>query len=148
MEKKFHSVNWSIVCLEKHNGGLGFKSLHLFNKALLGKWSWRFVKERNPLWKLVIVGKYGMQEGGCTKEVRGRYGVGVWKLIRNGWEAFKDKTRFQVGLGNRVKFWKDRWCGDLSLRDEFLGLYAITSFKDAWVVDVWDGGSWRLRFIR
>ena len=37
LEKKFHSVNWSIVCLEKHNGGLGFKSLHLFNKVVLGK---------------------------------------------------------------------------------------------------------------
>ena len=72
----------------------------------------RFVKEINPLWKRVIVGKYRMQEGEwCTKEVRGRYGVGVWKSIRNGWEVFKDKTRFQVGSGNRVKFRKNRWCG-------------------------------------
>ena len=37
LEKKSHLVNWSIVCLEKHNGGLGFKSLHLFNKVVLGK---------------------------------------------------------------------------------------------------------------
>ncbi|RVW88403.1 GPI mannosyltransferase 3 [Vitis vinifera] len=28
-----------------------------FNRALLGKWSWRFVKERYPLWKWVVVGK-------------------------------------------------------------------------------------------
>ena len=80
--------------------------------------------------------------------MRGRYGVGVWKTIRNGWEVFKDKTRLQVGLGNQAKFWKDRWCGDLLLTDEFPGLYAIASFKDAWVVDVWDGGSWGPRFIR
>ena len=46
-----------------------------------------------------------------------------------------------MGSRNRVKFWKDRWYGDMSLRDEFLGLYAIASFKDAWVVDVWDGDS-------
>ena len=78
LDRKPHSVNWSIVCLEKQNGGLGFRNLSLFNKALLGKWSWKFVKERNPLWKWVIVGKYGIQEGEwCTKEVRGRYGVGV-----------------------------------------------------------------------
>ena len=50
--------------MEKQKGGLGFRSLVLFNKALLGKWSWRFVRERNPLWKWVIVGKYGLQEGG------------------------------------------------------------------------------------
>ena len=36
----------------------------------------------------------------------------------------------------------------MSLRDEFLSLYAIASFKDAWVIDVWDGGSWGLWFIR
>ncbi|RVX14587.1 hypothetical protein CK203_011953 [Vitis vinifera] len=33
-------------------------------------------------------------------------------------------------------------------RDAFLDLYAIASFKDAWVVDVWNGGSWGPRFIR
>ena len=100
------------MCLEKHNERLGFKNLYLFNKALLSKWSWRFVKERNPLWKRVIVGKYRTQEEErCTKKVRGRYGVGVWKSIRNGWEVFKDKTRFQVGSRNRVKFRKNRWCG-------------------------------------
>ena len=91
--------------MKKQNEGLGFRSLPLFNKAFLGKWSWRFVKERNPLWKWIIVGKYRIQEGEwCTKEVRGRYGVGIWKTIRNGREAFKDKTRLQVGSGNRVKF--------------------------------------------
>ena len=35
-----------------------------------------------------------------------------------------------------------------SLRDEFPCLYAIAFFKDAWVVDVWDGGSWGPWFIR
>ena len=38
-----------------------------------------------------------------------------------------------------MKFWKNKWCGDLSLRDSFLDFYCTTSFKDAWVVDVWDG---------
>ena len=33
----------------------------------------------------MIVGKYGLEEGGwCSKEVRERYGVGVWKAITNG----------------------------------------------------------------
>ena len=61
---KLHLVNWSVVVWTNKKGGLGFRSLVLFNKALLGKWSWRFVRERNPLWKWVIVGKYGLQEGG------------------------------------------------------------------------------------
>ncbi|KAL6329523.1 hypothetical protein AAG906_021531 [Vitis piasezkii] len=72
----------------------------------------------------------------CTKEMRWRFGVGLWKAIRNGWEFFTDKTSLQVSSRNRVKFWNDRWYGETSLRDAFLGLYAITSSKDAWVVDV------------
>ena len=68
--------------------------------------------------------------------MRGRFGVGLWKAVRNGWEFFKDKTSLRVSSGNRVKFWNDRWYGETSLRDAFLGLYAITSSKDAWVVDV------------
>ena len=36
----------------------------------------------------------------------------------------------------------------ICLRDAFPGLFVITSSKDDWPVDVWDGGSWGLRFIR
>ena len=80
--------------------------------------------------------------------MRERYGAGVWKAIKNGLEDFKVRTRFRVKSGNRVKFWKDRWQTDLSLRDAFPNLFSITSFKNAQVVDVWDGGSWNPRFIR
>ena len=108
---KPHLLSWSVVCLEKVKGELGFRSLgtFTFNKALLGKWSWRFATKRNPLWKQVIVGKYGQEdEGWCTNEERERYGVGVWKALRNGWEDLKIRMRFKVGSRNRVKFWKDR----------------------------------------
>ena len=102
---KPHLVKRSIFCMEKQKGGLGFRSLPLFNKALLGKWSWRLVKERDTLWKLVIISKYGVQEGACcTKEVKGRFGLGVWKAIRNEWNVFKANTRLKVGSGIGMKF--------------------------------------------
>ncbi|RVW67633.1 hypothetical protein CK203_063058 [Vitis vinifera] len=66
--------------------------------------------------------------------------MGVWVL-----EAFLSSIRhFWVnGLGDLRS--KGTLFGN---RDEFLSLYAIASFKDAWVIDVWDGGSWGLWFIR
>ena len=56
--------------------------------------------------------------------------------------------RFKVGSGNKVKFWKDRWCGDVSLRDVFPNLFSIASSKDARLADAWDGGSQNPKFIR
>ena len=73
--------------------------------------------------------------------MRENYGVGVWKAIRNDWEDLKVRMRFKVGSGNRVKFWKDRWCGDVSLRDVFPNLFSIAYSKDARLADAWDGGS-------
>ena len=83
LEKKPYLVKWEIVCLDKRKGGLGVRNLSNLNKALLGKWSWRFMEERGTLWKQVISRKYGMEEEGWgTRKVREGYGVGFWKEIR------------------------------------------------------------------
>ena len=66
----------------------------------------------------------------------------ICKTIKGGWEALKDRTRFKVGSDYRVKFWIKKWCGKLCP-----ALYSISSSKDAWVVDVWDGGSQGLHFL-
>ena len=77
-------MNWNLVCVDKKEGGLGICSFVALNKALLGKWIWRFAIEGEPLWKQVIIGKYGVEDGGwCSRGVREGYGVGVWKTIRN-----------------------------------------------------------------
>ena len=57
-------MNWSLVSLDKRDGGLWIRKLSTLNKALLGKWSRRFTSENDALWKLVIIGKYGEEEGG------------------------------------------------------------------------------------
>ena len=46
------------------NGGLGIRKLTTFNKALLGKWLWRFGIEENMLWRRVVALKYGEELGG------------------------------------------------------------------------------------
>ena len=34
-----------------------------------------------------------------------------------------------------MRFWKDRWCGDDSLKVSFLGLFSIATTKDDWVAN-------------
>ena len=48
-----------------------------------------------------------------------------------GCEVFSKNIQFKVGLGNRVKFWIDRWCGDLPLHLAFPVLYNFATNRAA-----------------
>ena len=57
-----------------------------------------------------------------------------------------------MGNRQRVKFWKDSWCGDSPLCVSFPTSFALVLVKDAWVKDVWSSsegrGSWSPHFSR
>ena len=79
---------------------LGFRQLIPFNRALLGKWLWRFGIEETHLWRQVLVAKYGVDNGGwITNRPRVSHGCSVLKHIRMGWDGFSFNVGFDVGLG-------------------------------------------------
>ena len=56
-------------------------------------------------------------------------------------------TRISFSMGNerRVRFWKDKWCGDSPLCMPFPSLFALVDSKEVWVVDIWDSSTQRGR---
>ncbi|RVX11716.1 putative ribonuclease H protein [Vitis vinifera] len=102
LEGKVHLVKWDAVYTEKHKRGLGLRRIATLNRALLGKWIWRFACEKDNLWKQVITTKYG-------------------KRIMVG-----------VGKGSKIKFWKDSWCTDTPLSQCFNHLFVLAAHKDAY----------------
>ena len=105
LEQKLHLVRWPMVCVDKSKGGLGVKSVGSFNRALLGKWVWRFANEKKALWNQVIRRKYREGRGGWRScEAREAYGVGLWKAINKMGQLVPLFLGFVVGDGKNVSF--------------------------------------------
>lgn len=49
-KRSIHWVNWEIVCKPKEKGGLGVRDVREMNKALLLKWKWRILMEKDAIW--------------------------------------------------------------------------------------------------
>jgi hypothetical protein len=152
---KMPLVSWNKVCTPIAQGGLGVKDLISFNKALLGKWLWRFGVESLNFWRRVMLAKYGVKDRGCsTRPVRGSHGCNLWKEIMANWDYFQKYIVFEVGNGNKVQFWYDKWCGDYALKDSFLLLFECSRDREAFIDSVYTRSSevetreWHLRFVR
>ncbi|RVW94296.1 putative ribonuclease H protein [Vitis vinifera] len=108
--------------------------------------------ERDSYWKLIIGTKFGVGSGGwCT--CGGREGYG-WALERNqqGRVVVAQQCFFFGGDGKRVRFWKDKWCGNTPLCEAYPSLFDLAVSKDAKVADCWDSmgevGGWNPHFLR
>ncbi|RVX02972.1 Ras-related protein RGP1 [Vitis vinifera] len=128
--RKAHLVSWEKVCVSKEKGGLGLRKIVQLNKALLGKWVWRFARAKDEMWKRVLVAKYGQEEFGWrTKKANGAFGVGLWKEIMKEADWCWNNMTLKVGKGTKIRFWKDTWCGDVELARRFPQLFNVVPKK-------------------
>ena len=127
-----HLVNWDTMCSPLAHGGLGVRKVEVFNRALLGKWLWKFSRDETHLWRRVIAAKYGLDWGAWMSRIpRGTHGCSVWKGIFSGWDVFHHHLQLVVGLGTRTRFWHDNWCGDIPLKVMFPVLFSCSSSQAA-----------------
>jgi hypothetical protein len=135
-EVKIHLVDWDMVCSPISEGGLGIRNVKKFNQALLGKWLWQYAHEEDAWWRSVLEAKYrSTWEGWRSCDITEAHGVGLWKFICMGWNNFKRHFRFDPGVGSKISFWEDVWCGEVSLKDTFPGLCSIARLKEASIAD-------------
>ena len=89
------------------------------------------------LWRRVVALKFGEEWGGWSSKLgRGVHGCWVWfmeKYPEKVGRFFSKNIRFEVEVGDRVKFWTDRWCGDLPLQLSFSVVYGIATNREAFV---------------
>ena len=64
--------------------------------------------------------------------VKGPCGVGPWKNISKGWEKFALYTRFEVGVGSQVLFWKYHGIAMGLSRIDTLSCSGLMETKKCW----------------
>ncbi|KAL8554378.1 hypothetical protein ACS0TY_002529 [Phlomoides rotata] len=141
--KKIPWVSWADLCKDTSEGGLGFKDVGMFNQALIGKWVWRVLTEKNRLWTRILRSRYGSFEGTRERvERRKNYKEGG---------ACGDFKKI-IGSGSDTKFWEDGWIEDVCLKNKFERLFRLSEQKESyieemrsWVNGVWE---WDFRWIR
>ncbi|RVW96870.1 putative ribonuclease H protein [Vitis vinifera] len=105
--KRDHLIRWEVVSRPREMGGLGFGKTSMRNSALLGKWLWRFPRERSGLWHKVIASIYGTHPNGWDANMVVRWSHRCpWKAIAQVFQKFSPFVRLVVGNGERIRFGK------------------------------------------
>ena len=55
-DKSIAWIKWEVVTKSKKQDGLGIRNIYEFNKALVSKWRWRVINEKEALWVRVLEG--------------------------------------------------------------------------------------------
>ncbi|KAK3198882.1 hypothetical protein Dsin_022297 [Dipteronia sinensis] len=107
-KQKIHWYKWSRLCDSKGKGGLSFKDLETFNKALLAKQCWRILKNKNSLAARVLKGCYFSDREFMEAEIKPT-GSFIWKSLGWGREIIVAGSRWRVGNGSKIRIYKDHW---------------------------------------
>nr|GEX21161.1 hypothetical protein [Tanacetum cinerariifolium] len=108
-------VAWHDICIPKKKGGLGIRSLEMFNIALMTTHIWNLVSNKDSIWVRWI----------NIYKLKGRsfWDVPVTSRLSWGWRKLLQLRNIirlffwsQIGSGHEVYLWFDRWCVQCPLR--------------------------------
>lgn len=113
---RMHWATWQILCLPKCHGGLGFRKMDIFNKALLAKQIWRIVQNPTSLVARVLKARY-FKHLDIMQASTGNNPSYIWRSLLWGREILREGMHWRIGNGLDVDISKDSWipslCGKL-----------------------------------
>jgi hypothetical protein len=107
-QRKVHWVVWDKLLAPKGKGGMGFRDLRLFNKALLARQAWRLIQYPDSLCAQLLKAKY-YHCGELVDTVFPGEASPTWRAIEYGLDLLKHGIIWRIGSGSKVHIWRDPW---------------------------------------
>ncbi|GLT60767.1 hypothetical protein SLA2020_335190 [Shorea laevis] len=92
----------------KSQGGLGFRDLLCFNKALLAKQVWRILQNPHSLAARILKAKYFPRDSVMKAPLCKRPSF-AWRSICSARDLLQEGLLWRIGDGKSVNIWKDKW---------------------------------------
>lgn len=130
-------VNWNSIKLPTSAGGLGSKSLYLFNKAYCANCQ-MFMEVYHTKWEsckgnlLSLIWSLGRQVD--DKGLQGCFWLVCERVSERNGILLVDYILCWVGNGCSVRFQNDAWCGNQSLKYQFPTIFCLARKKDSKIV--------------
>jgi ribonuclease HI len=103
-----HWMSWSKMGRPKSMGGLGFRDLVMFNKAILAKQGWRLMQDPNSMAATIIKAKY-FPHSSFLESTLGAKPSYAWRSIYYARDLLCKGLVWRVGDGRKIKIWGDKW---------------------------------------
>ncbi|GAU33808.1 hypothetical protein TSUD_221460 [Trifolium subterraneum] len=99
-------------CCNEIEGGMGFRGVRDFNKALLGKHCWRLLTSEETLMGRIFKSRYHPR-GSFLEAKLGHLPSYAWRSIMSVKDVIMQGGKWQIGNGAKVRIWHDNWlpCG-------------------------------------
>lgn len=95
-KKGIRWLSWTNMSMSKGAGGLGFRDLHGFNLALLGKHCWNFVNNPDSLVARIFKARYYVDKS-LFKASRGGGASFIWSGLWQAKECLKGGFKWVLG---------------------------------------------------
>lgn len=146
----WHTVNWERFCLPKRQGGIGFRRVYDFNRAMMMKLGWGLIEQPDAFWVRVLREKYKCGHNVLQMVNKTCNMLATWRGIVTIWNDVLNGIHWILGNGRRACFWVDVWLpsGQVLLKafmadiTDYQLLLPVAEFvndRGEWVLDRLDG---------